>query len=231
MTDETIAGRLAAVRAAVAAAAVAAGRPPDAVKLIAVSKTHPAAAVAEAVAAGQLTFGENRVQELEQKRPLLPATLEWHLIGHLQTNKVRPAVQGAALLHSIDSSRLLQRVAAIAGELGKRQAILLQANVSGELTKFGTSLEAMRPLLAEALALPTIECRGFMTMAPYEAPAADLHRLFAALRDFRDRLTGEFGVPLPELSMGMSGDYAIAIAEGATCVRIGTAIFGHRPAA
>lgn len=223
-----IQANLGEVRAAIAAAAVAAGRPADAVQLVAVSKTHPAEAVAEAYAAGQRLFGENRVQELAEKAPLLPGDIAWHLIGHLQTNKVRAAVVSAAVIHSVDSERLLRRIDAVAGELGKRQAILLQANVANEATKTGADMAELPALLELALALPNVDCRGFMTMAPLAAEGAELRGLFAALRRFRDAQAARLGVALPVLSMGMSGDFREAIAEGATWVRIGTAIFGTR---
>jgi pyridoxal phosphate enzyme (YggS family) len=223
-----IPNRLEQVRRRIAESAVRAGRAPESVRLIAVSKHHPAEAVRAAYAAGQRLFGENRPQELRDKRPLLPADCEWHLIGHLQGNKARLAVQAAAWIHSVNSAELLQRLNRIAGEEAKCPVVLLEVNVSGEASKSGASPDAARGLLEEALRSPHLDCRGLMTMAPYDAPEAELRRVFGGLRELRDRLAAEFGTPLPELSMGMSDDFGIAIEEGATLVRVGTAIFGGR---
>ncbi len=223
-----IAGNLKRIRDSIAEAAEAANRPTDSVRLIAVSKTMPEAAVEAAYAAGQRLFGENRIQELERKHSALPADIEWHMIGHLQSNKTRNATGISALIHGVDRPRLVGRLAEAADEIDIVQPLLLQANVSGEASKFGIPPEDLDQLLEEALKLPRIEVRGLMTMAPFDAPEPLLHRIFASLREARDRLQDDFGVRLPELSMGMSGDYRIAIAEGATLVRIGTAIFGER---
>ena len=223
-----ISGNLSAVHERIAAAAVKAGRDPATVRLVAVSKTVPVAAIVEAYAAGQRCFGENRVQELRAKVPQLPADCEWHLIGHLQDNKVRHAVQSAAWLHALDSVERIRRAERIAGEEGRRPVVLIEVNLSGEATKFGAAGDDARALVEEALRSPHLDCRGFMTMAPYGAPVMELHRIFGGLRELRDRLAAEFRTPLPELSMGMSADFETAIAEGATLVRIGTAIFGSR---
>lgn len=212
----------------VCAACRRSGRSPDDVKLIAVSKTVAAPAVQLAYASGQRRFGENRVQELCGKAGQLPADCEWHLIGHLQGNKVRAAVQAAAWIHAVDSTGLVTRLDEIAGVEHRRPIILLQVNVSGEATKGGVSGEQMVPLLEAALAAPRLDCRGLMTMAPYEASESDLRRIFGGLRELRDRLVTAYGHPLPELSMGMSGDFEVAVEEGATLVRVGTAIFGER---
>lgn len=223
-----ISGNLNAILERIAAAAAKAGRDSATVRLLAVSKTVPVAQIAEAHAAGQRLFGENRVQELRAKAPLLPADCEWHLIGHLQENKVRHAVQCAAWIHALDTADLLRRVDRVAGEEGRRPVVLLEVNLSGEQTKFGVAPNGVRAVLEAALRSPHLECRGFMTMAPYAAPEVELRHIFGGLRELRDRLAAEFGVALPELSMGMSGDFETAIAEGATLVRIGTAIFGAR---
>ncbi len=216
------------IRRQIAESARRAGRAPESVRLVAVSKNHPAAAVLAAYAAGQRVFGENRPQELRDKRPLLPADCEWHMIGHLQSNKVRQVVQNAAWIHSVNSIDLLQRLNRIASECGGCPRILLEINMSGEVSKSGALPEAARGLLEEALRSSHLDCRGLMTMAPYEASEAELRRCFGGLRELRNRLAAEFGVPLPELSMGMSGDFGVAIEEGATLVRVGTAIFGER---
>ncbi len=225
----TIAENLATVRQRIADAARKAGRSPEDVRLLAVSKTFPAADIAEAYSAGaQQCFGENRVQELEEKAPVLPAALEWHLIGHLQANKVRNAVKFAAWIHSVDSFELLERIDRIAEEENACPHILLEVNISGEESKFGLTPEQADDLAARAKSMSHIKIEGLMTMAPFEAPADELHRVFGGLRELRDAICARHGITMPELSMGMSGDFEAAIAEGATIVRIGTAIFGHR---
>ena len=225
---DTIREHLAAVREAIAAAESAAGRPAGSVRLLAVSKTFPAEDVAEAIACGQTCFGENRVQELASKVPVLPASVEWHLIGSLQSNKAAKAAALAAWIHSVDSDKLVRKISAAADALGKTVNILLEVN-SGEDAKTGfRSGDDLRASLEAALGLPGVSVRGLMTMAPLGASEPELHRVFASLRERREALAKEFGVALPELSMGMSGDFREAIAEGATIVRSGTAIFGGR---
>ena len=216
---------LAEVKARLAAALKAAGRAEGDVRLIAVSKTFPAECAAEAYRCGQHAFGENRVQELAEKAPKLPADIEWHLIGHLQQNKVRVALEHASWIHSIDSLALLQRTVRIAGELGVTPKLLLEVNISGEESKFGLT-PADVPSVLEGC--PTPMLAGFMTVAPLGASETELHRIFGGLRKLRDEMEAKSGLRLPELSMGMSGDFEIAVAEGATMVRVGTAIFGHR---
>lgn len=221
--------KLAEVRANIAEAAKNAGRDAASVRLLAVSKTFPADDVLEALAAGQIEFGENRVQELETKVPVCGPETVWHLIGHLQTNKAEKAVGLAEYIHSVDSVKLLNRINATAEKHGKRQKLLLEVNVSGEESKYGLSgYDAVRETAEHALSLANVQLLGLMTMAPLDAPDSVLHATFGGLREFRDRLEREFSIRLPELSMGMSHDYPIAIAEGATIVRIGTAIFGGR---
>ena len=224
----TIRDNLASVRGAIAEAESLAKRPAGSVRLLAVSKTFPAEDVAEALACGQTCFGENRVQELASKVPVLPASVEWHLIGSLQSNKAAKAAALAAWIHSVDSEKLVRKISAAASSLGKTVNILLEVN-SGEDAKTGfRSGDDLRASLETALALPGLSVRGLMTMAPLGSTESELHRVFAALRERRDTLAKEFGIALPELSMGMSGDFREAIAEGATIVRIGTAIFGGR---
>jgi len=215
------------VRAAVAEAAKAAGRNPESVKLLAVSKTFPASDIKLAWDAGQRAFGENRVQELVEKAPVLPADCEWHLIGHLQHNKVKQALEHAAWIHAVDSLSLLKRLNLLASQLGKSPKILLEVNISGEESKFGLQPAEVQELVLAAQEGPCRLC-GLMTMAPLGASDAVLHNVFGGLRQLRDTVAATTGASLPELSMGMSGDFRIAIAEGATIVRIGTAIFGHR---
>ncbi len=217
------------VRARIAEAAQRAGRDPASVRLLAVSKTFPLPDILEAFAAGQIEFGENRVQELESKVPGGAPEIRWHLIGHLQSNKADRAVELADCIHSVDSVKLLNKIAAAAEKRGKVQDLLLEVNVSGEESKFGLSgYDALREAAEHALGLTAVRLLGLMTMAPLDAEKSVLHATFGGLRNFRDRLEQEFSVRLPELSMGMSSDYPEAIAEGATIVRIGTAIFGGR---
>ena len=224
-----IAQNLAEVRKAIADEARKAARKDDSVRLLAVSKTFPAEDVKEAYDAGQRMFGENRVQELEAKAPLLPADIEWHLIGHLQSNKAAKAVEYASWIHSVDSEKLLERIAKAAEQRGKVMNILLEVNISGEESKFGLrDYEEIRSIASSALQMPNIRLQGLMTMAEFDATETRLHETFAGLRAMRDRLEKELDIALPELSMGMSSDYPAAIDEGATIVRIGTAIFGRR---
>ncbi len=223
----TMAARYAAVRAAMTAAARRIGRDPDEIVLICVSKTIPEETVREAHALGIADFGENRVQELLSKSAsLLELPLRWHLIGHLQTNKVRAVLPRVAMIHSLDSIRLAETIQSHA-EAGRRIDLLLQVNTSGEATKFGTSPDAAPELAAAVSALPALRLRGLMTLGPLTDDREAIRRSFRLLRELRDAIRGS----LPEvelLSMGMSGDYEIAIEEGATHIRVGTAIFGPR---
>ncbi len=203
-----------------------AGRAIGSVRLLAVSKTYPMEAVREAFGAGQLAFGENKVQELAVKAPQLPEA-EWHLIGHLQSNKARVALAHATWIHSVDSVELVRRLQRIAKEDDRKASLLLEVNVSGEASKFGMASEAVEEAVLAAQEGPC-PCVGLMTVAPAMAAETELHRIFAQLRTLRDTVAAHVGTPLPHLSMGMSGDMEIAIAEGATIVRIGTAIFGQR---
>lgn len=224
-----IAQQLATVREEIDAAAWRAGREPADVRLVAVSKTHPASAVEAAAAAGQRVFGESRVQEAREKIPACPPGLEWHFIGHLQRNKVRQALPLFSFFHSIDSAALAEAIDRIAGETGREVEGLLEANVSGEATKHGFSPDRLREEFAALARLPHLRIRGLMTMAPYSEHPEDARPFFRALRELRDELQAKHNRPLPELSMGMSGDFAPAIEEGATLVRIGSSIFGARP--
>jgi pyridoxal phosphate enzyme (YggS family) len=214
-----IAARLSVVRAEVARACAAAGRDATTVRLIAVSKTQPQESVREAAAAGQVLFGENYAQELRDKADALPQ-LEWHFIGALQTNKARLVVGRAAVIHTCDRAALARELARRAAALSLVQPVLLEVNLGREPQKGGALPEDVAALLAFVRALPALECRGFMTIPPAEG---DPRPHFRSLRLLRDAL-----LPGGELSMGMSADYAAAIAEGATLVRVGTAIFGAR---
>lgn len=216
------------IKSDVAEAAQWAGRSPSEVKLIAVSKTFPAEAIQTVYDCGQRLFGESRMQELEPKHATLPQDIEWHLIGHLQSNKAAKAIACATFIHSVDSVKLLDRLERLAGESGRQVKILLEFNISGEASKFGAEDKQAMELALAAAGCRNLIWQGLMTMAPLEADEAALHRVFGGLRNLRDRLEKESGLKLPELSMGMSHDFPIAIAEGSTLVRIGSAIFGKR---
>ena len=224
----SIADNLTRVRVELAEAARAADRDPDSVTLVAVYKTWPASDVAEAVAAGQRVFGENKVQEMLAKIPEAPAGLEWHLIGHLQSNKVRKVLPVCALIHSVDSLGLARDLSRVAGELGLIARVLLQVNVASDEAKFGFPVGVVKAAFAEILTLPHLEVRGLMTVPPFDEDLERVRPQFAALRRLREELEKDHGVSLPELSMGMSHDCRIAIEEGATIVRVGSAIFGRR---
>jgi pyridoxal phosphate enzyme (YggS family) len=229
----SIAGNVARVRERIAAACVRAGRSPNDVRLMAVSKTHPASAVREAFAAGVTLFGENRVQEFGEKHAeLANIAAEFHLIGHLQSNKAAKAAELFSAVDSVDSWKLAERLNGAAEKLGKTLAILFEVNVGGEAAKsgFAPDSEELRALLARANELPHLQVRGLMTIPPHTEDPNGARPYFRTLRELRDHLAKQFPQPnLNELSMGMSHDYEIAIEEGSTCVRVGTAIFGERP--
>lgn len=224
----TPAENLAIVRSRIASAATRAGRNPAEVELVAISKTYPAELVREAAEAGQEFFGESRVQEALVKIPELPGRLRWHFIGHLQANKVRKALPLFELIHGVDTMEIARDIDRIAADLGLHPRVLLEVNVSGEGSKHGFAPEALERGLEELLALPRLQVEGFMTMAPLAEEAEASRPCFAALRSLRDRLAAQAGIPFPTLSMGMSGDYEVAVEEGATLVRVGSAIFGAR---
>ncbi|NWF80693.1 MAG: YggS family pyridoxal phosphate-dependent enzyme [Chloroflexi bacterium] len=238
----TIANRLQAVHARIAQAALRAGRDPATITLVAVTKTHAPALIAEAIAAGVHDLGENRVQEAAAKIAVLAAAhpgLRWHLIGHLQRNKARLAAELFAMIHSVDSLRLAEALSRHVDVGAGRLPILLQVNVSGEASKEGfdlpggvanqADLAALLPEVERILALPGLEVRGLMTIAPIVADQAQARPVFRALRELRDELARRFPqANWAELSMGMTDDFEAAIAEGATIVRVGRAIFGER---
>jgi pyridoxal phosphate enzyme (YggS family) len=224
---EGIQERLAAVRRRIETAAARSGRPSSAVTLVAVSKTMPAAAIREAVSAGVKILGENRVQEAREKIEALPGAVEWHLIGHLQTNKAKLAVGLFDCIHSLDSIRLAQELGRHTEEAGRRLRCLVEVNVGEETQKSGAAAAEVRPLLEAARRLPQLSIQGLMTIPPFLPDSESVRPFFRRLRDLRDRLESE-GWTLPDLSMGMSHDFEVAIEEGATLVRIGTAIFGSR---
>lgn len=220
--------KLTEVRERIVVSAQKAGCKPQSVKLIAVSKTFPAEAVQSAYDAGQRLFGENKVQDLALKNAALPKDIEWHMIGHLQSNKAKLAVENADYIHAVDSVKLLKRIDRLAGELERSPKILLEINISGEESKFGADAELVRELAQAATKCDNITVAGLMTMAPFGVSEDELRLVFSSLRKLRDDLQTEFGLALPELSMGMSSDFEIAIEEGATMVRVGTSIFGNR---
>ena len=210
------------VRTKMAAAARRGGRQIDDITLVAVSKTVPPERVDEALALGVTTFGESKLQEAKAKIPLVSSRARWHMIGHLQTNKARVAVELFELIHSVDSVKLAADLNKWAERVGKTQAVLLEINVSGEPSKFGIKPEDLNAMLDPIVALPRLEVRGLMTLAPFAEDAEKARPYFRRLRELRD------AVGLRELSMGMSNDFEIAVEEGATIVRVGTAIFGER---
>ncbi len=233
---EEFAARADAIRAQIAAACSAAGRNPADVELLAVTKTHPVGAAEHAARYGLRAVGENRVQEGVEKHAQLAAVasaLRWELIGHLQSNKARIAAQHFDRIQSVDSEKLLTHLDRAAGELGKRLPILLQINAGNDPAKFGADLAEAARLLDTALGKPHLRIDGFMTIAPLGTTAAETaahaERTFANLRTLRDDLAARTANPLRELSMGMTGDLALAVAAGSTMVRVGTALFGTRP--
>jgi PLP dependent protein len=216
------------VRGQIAEAARKAGRSADDVELIAISKTNDADRVREAHAAGQNIFGESRVQEARAKIPELPASLHWHFVGHLQKNKIRHALPLFELIHSLDSLVLAQEINRIAQEEGVNPRVLLEVNVAGEGSKFGFKPEALRAEMEPLLGLVRLSIEGLMIIPPLAEEAEASRRFFGQLRELRDTLEKDFDLKLPQLSMGMTNDFTIAIEEGATLVRVGTAIFGER---
>lgn len=212
----------------IAAACVRAGRDVNDVLLLAVSKTHPPETIRAAVECGQLHFGENKIQEAKAKIPLCPGKARWQFIGHLQSNKVRDAVELFELIQGVDSLNIAREISKRAAQAGKTMPILLEVNVAGEGSKFGYQPEQLRAELNELNALPKIEIHGLMAIPPYTPVPEKARPYFQKLRELKLQCEQILGAPLPHLSMGMSGDFEVAIEEGATLVRIGTALFGER---
>lgn len=208
----------------------ASGRNRDEVTLIAVSKTKPVEMLKEAYDAGCRDFGENKVQELVDKYEVLPKDIRWHMIGHLQRNKVKYIVDKAALIHSVDSLRLAEEISKEAVKKGVFVDILIEVNAAGEETKFGTTFEDAKNLVREASKLPNIHIKGLMTIAPMVDHAEENRQYFQQLKKLSVDITAENidNVSMDVLSMGMTGDYSVAVSEGATLVRVGTGIFGER---
>ncbi len=226
----SIAENLIKIRERMDRAARDAGRDPSEVRLVAVSKTKPAAAIAEAFGCGQSIFGENYVQELVAKQAELSAEICWHFIGNLQSNKVRQIAGLAEMIHSVDRLSLAKEIDRQWGALGRSCDILIQVNISSEPTKGGTSSQELLDLVAEVAALPHLRVRGLMTMPPFFDDPEAARPFFKALRELSRQVeaAGIAGVEMRELSMGMSGDFEAAIGEGATLVRVGSALFGER---
>lgn len=216
------------VRARIAEAAAKSNRRPDEVDLVAISKTHDFEMVRTAVDAGHLLFGESKVQEASGKIPLLPSHLRWHLVGHLQKNKIRHALPLFELIHSVDSVELAQAIERTAQETGLYPRILLEINVAGESSKFGFNAKKLREEIESLLSLQRLSVKGLMCIPPLAPEAEASRKYFVELRELRDALEKEFDVNLPHLSMGMTNDYSVAVEEGATMIRVGTAIFGER---
>jgi pyridoxal phosphate enzyme (YggS family) len=228
--EPNIAENLQAVRTDIAESERTSGRPPGSVELVAVSKAHPPELIREAIEAGQLLFGENRIQEAKAKIPELPAKLRWHLIGHLQSNKIRQALPLFEMIHGVDSVELLEEIQRIAADLGLFPRVLLQVNVAGESSKFGFGPDRLLSEVERITRAERVQIEGLMTIPPLASEPENSRKYFVQLRELRDRLEKEFRFPLPHLSMGMSGDYRFAVEEGATLVRVGTTIFGERRA-
>jgi PLP dependent protein len=235
MTSMSIADNIARVRERIAAAAQRVGRDPGSVTLMAVSKTVEPARILEAYAAGVRVFGENRVQEFQEKLPALAAlkNAEWHLIGHLQTNKARKSVEIFYAVDSLDSLRLAQKLDQAAAELNKAFPVLMEINVGGEISKSGVPLDSpdLEDLLRGAVRLEHLEIRGLMAVPPLTDHPDGARPYFRLLRDLRDSIAARKlpRIRMDVLSLGMSHDFEVAIEEGSTSVRVGTAIFGERP--
>lgn len=223
--------RLQEVRQRIAQSLELSGRPPGSVALVAVSKTHPGWLMKAAFDLGQRAFGENKVQEAEAKAAeLSPLAVDWHLVGHLQRNKVRSAVALFSTIHSVDSLPLLERIDRLAGESGRRLTAMLQVDLAGEATKSGVPPAVLPELLRRAADMPHVDVAGLMILPPFHEDAERARPYFRKMRELREELNAAacYRAPLTELSMGMSHDFDIAISEGATVVRVGTSIFGER---
>jgi len=224
----SIAENLKRVWEQIAQAATNAGRNIKDVELVAITKTHPAEKVHEAVEAGQTLFSESRVQEARAKIPELSSNIRWHFVGHLQKNKVRQALPLFETIHTVDSLALAQDINRIAEEEGLYPRVLLEVNVAGEGSKFGFAADQLRQQMEALLRLPRLSIEGLMCIPPLAVESEDSRKFFVQVRELRDSLEKEFNMKLQQLSMGMTNDYSIAVEEGATLVRVGTAIFGER---
>jgi pyridoxal phosphate enzyme (YggS family) len=223
-----LAANLENVRQRIAAACTRAGRNPDSVMLLAVTKGQPPEVVREAAQAGLMWFGENKVQEAKAKIPLCPGRLRWQMIGHLQSNKCRDAVELFEMIQSVDSLPLAEEINKRSEQAAKRMPVLLEVSMAGEASKFGYKPERLLADLARINALPRLEIHGLMTVPPWSPVAERVRPVFRKLRELKEQCEQALGAPLPHLSMGMTGDFEVAIEEGSTMVRIGTALFGER---
>ena len=220
--------RLKAVRKRIAAACSRANRNPDEVSILAASKTRGPDEIKEAADAGLTIFGENRVQEAHPKTSLCPGYIEWHMIGHLQRNKVKDAVQLFSMIHSVDSWKLLETINSASESAGKTMSVCLEINVSGEGSKFGLAPKEAPEILEKSNTLRNIDIVGLMTMPPFTENTEDTRLFFRRLRELRDEWRSSTNFSLNELSAGMSNDFEIAIEEGSTCIRLGSILFGKR---
>ena len=224
----SLADNLGSIRQRITAACVRAGRDPASVTVLAASKGMPPEVVREALEAGVTLFGENKVQEARAKIPGCPGRLHWHLIGHLQSNKCRDAVALFEMIQSVDSLALAVEIQKWAEKQAKPMPVLLEANLAGEGSKFGLRPEELLAVVARVNALTRLEIHGLMTLAPWTSDAEKARPVFRRLRELKERAEEILGAPLPHLSMGMSGDFEVAIEEGSTLVRIGASLFGPR---
>ena len=224
-----LADNLAKIQQQIQTACERTGRDPASVTLMAVSKGHPPETVRAAADLGLTLFGENKVQEGKAKIPLCPFRLHWHMIGHLQSNKCRDAVHFFEMLHGVDSVTLAQEINKCADKSAKTMPILLEVSVAAESSKFGYAPQALLEDLKTLNALPRLEIHGLMAIPPWSPDPERSRPYFRLLRELKGRCEDQLGAPLPQLSMGMSNDFEVAIAEGATMIRIGSALFGDRP--
>ncbi|MBR2528296.1 MAG: YggS family pyridoxal phosphate-dependent enzyme [Blautia sp.] len=225
-----VAENIKSVRDRIQTACRAAGRDPAEVTLICVSKTKPVSLIREAYDAGERAFGENKVQEIQDKYLGLPSDVQWHMIGHLQRNKVRHVIDKAVLIHSVDSLRLAQEIEAEAAKKGLRVSILLEVNVAGEDSKYGLTVEEAPKLAQDVSMMPHLSLKGLMTIAPFVDDPEKNREIFRRLKELSVDIQSKSidNISMDILSMGMTNDYEVAISEGATMVRIGTGIFGER---
>lgn len=225
---ECLADRLTKINERITRACERAGRRRDSVRLMAVSKRHPPQRVTEALECGLTLFGESKVQEASAKIPLCSNQAIWHFIGHLQRNKVAKATSLFSMIHAVDSIRLLDAINDACRKQGRVMPVCIEINITGEITKGGITVEELPALLEHSCGLQQVDLVGLMTMARYAEDPEKARTTFAALRELRERCDSEWGFSLPELSMGMSHDFEVAIEEGATYIRVGTDLFGTR---
>jgi pyridoxal phosphate enzyme (YggS family) len=223
-----LAANLESIRQRIKAACDRSDREPNSVTLLAVAKTHPPEIIRAAAELGLQVFGENKIQEAKAKISMCPGKLRWHFIGHLQSNKVRDAVQLFQMIQSVDSLALAREISKRCEQEAKTMPVLIEVNLAGEASKFGYRPEQLLAELKEINSLPRIEVHGLMTVPPWSPDAENSRPYFRQLRELKLECEQILGAPLPHLSMGMSGDFEVAIEEGASIVRIGTALFGPR---